>query len=619
MSFTCSILNSLTPPPAGSIVDWLESNVEFGAESQYPGPFDRQNLPWLNEPIMKFTDTTVRNITIMKSAQTGGSSLGLLTLIWSLVNDPSGAIWVTPSKESAEKLWYSRLMPMLESCDETFKMLPVDRRKLKKLNIYWKSGLPLYIVGGGSTTGQMSQLASQSVRRLYLDEVGLFSSGAVQKAQERVSSFWNRQIVAISCPDHAGDDIDVRFKRGTACEWYVACPACNKEQQMVWTGKVKPGDKYYGVTWTTDAVTCPNGLWHWTKLAESVCYTCQYCFAKWRDDVTTRKHIMGGHFVATNPNPEPGHYSAHWSQLISETRRWADLVRDYLNAKSALQRGEEKPMRLFWGEKMGQPWLEAETKEQGSTVEIATSSYDAAKAWPEEAIRFIGADFHQGEVIYAVARAWATDAASRQLAAKVIGGFAELESWRIEQGVKPQCVIVDCGYRRPEVLAACARYGWCACESTDRNNFTVTDAQNRRILQLWMMTQETVFEGLQADARQKLLAAGVKQNLRVKVFRFAKPAVMDILERLRTGKGAPWLVGDKVPADYKEHHNNVWRKQTVDPEGGIHSEWVSKKPDHYVSAELQVLLGAIISPLIRLSKPEPAPEAAPEQAKNSKP
>ena len=91
------------PPSKLKVWEWAEENCRAEPGSAMPGKIRMDNAPWLKEPLDAWGDNSVRDVTVMCSAQSSKTTLAALGMCWSVAEDPGRALWVTADQDMAKE------------------------------------------------------------------------------------------------------------------------------------------------------------------------------------------------------------------------------------------------------------------------------------------------------------------------------------------------------------------------------------------------------------------------------------------------------------------------------------------------------------------------------------
>jgi hypothetical protein len=309
---------------------WAEREVMIDARfSPKPGRFDSSFTPYIRQLHRWFGDPNIRQITLQKSAQIGGTTFLANLMQWVPAEEPGPVLYVTSTADNA-KSWSEReLIPRIRSCPALRDLLPDDPDQFKKTEIFFKSCV-MKLVGAQS----VSALASRGVRYLFCDEVDKWPSQtdaeapALELAMAR-TNFYERisKTVLASTPTVIEGAIHQQFLLGSQHRYHVVCQDCGKSQWL----------KFDQIKWSED-LRDDDGKWALDAVEESACYQCEECGSPWSQDRKRDLLIpedLGGraHWVQGNSSAPSDHISVHLSALYSPQQSWGHTAKLFLQKK----------------------------------------------------------------------------------------------------------------------------------------------------------------------------------------------------------------------------------------------------------------------------------------------
>ena len=111
---------------------WAEDHIIIDKQSSMPGQFSANTAPWTKEIMEVFADDSIREISIMCSAQSGKTQTMMILLAWAIAEDPGPAMWVLAAQDEAEDFMQTRLLPTLMDCQTIKRMMPKERSGKRK-------------------------------------------------------------------------------------------------------------------------------------------------------------------------------------------------------------------------------------------------------------------------------------------------------------------------------------------------------------------------------------------------------------------------------------------------------------------------------------------------------
>jgi hypothetical protein len=205
----------------------------------------------------------------------------------------------------------------------------------------------LLLRGSNSRIG----LQSDPVRRIICDERREWKEGAIDLVRERMKTFHNALEISMGTAGEENDQLHRDYLDGSQTVFVWSCLHCGKEQPFRWSTKstpIWPEVKRGGIVWETSTQTKPGGVWDYDEVRKTVGYQCCECGFVYRD---AQKHALLKTLTMQHGNPDalPEYPSFHWNELYMPWSRSAcnDLVVKFLNAKSAMKRGDIAPLQTF--------------------------------------------------------------------------------------------------------------------------------------------------------------------------------------------------------------------------------------------------------------------------------
>lgn len=301
-------------------LEWAEENITLDSRfSPRPGRFSCDFTPYLKKLHKWYGDRSVRQITLVKSAQIGGTTLLANLIQYTIAEDPGPMLYVTSNGENA-KSWSEReLIPRIKSCHALRDLMPDDPDQFKKTEMQFKN-CTLKLTGAQS----QSNLASRGIRYLYCDEVDKWPDStateapALELAMARTIQYRNiSKVVLASTPTVETGAIYTQYLAGSQHRLHVACRSCGclqwlKFEQMRWSPDLKGEDG-----------------WDFDGVRESATYQCEECGDLWSQDMKRSliaEAAAADQWIAANPHAPADHRSAHISAMYSPTLTWGDMA-----------------------------------------------------------------------------------------------------------------------------------------------------------------------------------------------------------------------------------------------------------------------------------------------------
>lgn len=333
-------LKAWAPPPKLSLSEWADEYAYLSAESSAEAG-KWHTLPYQKGIMDAFTDQTVEQITVMKSARVGYTKILNNIIGYHIHYDPCPIMLVQPTIEDAEGYSKEEIAPMLRDTP-VLRNLVADARSRDSNNTIVQKNFPggtLSLVGANSPRG----FRRVSRRVVLFDEVDGYppSAGAegdqIKLGIKRSEYYWNRKIAAGSTPTVTEQSrIEKMFRESDQRRYFVPCPHCGELQFLKWGGKDEP----YGIKW-------PEGD------PMAAYYVCEHngCII---DHGHKKQMIENGEWLATaEGNGKHAGFHIWAAYSYSPNATWGHLAVEFLDAK-------DDPLKLktFVNTALGETWEE---------------------------------------------------------------------------------------------------------------------------------------------------------------------------------------------------------------------------------------------------------------------
>lgn len=245
--------------------------------SSLPGPWKNSVARYLSGIMDASFFPSVRDVSICKSPQTGGSEAINNCIAYAADRSPGPALYVYPDELTARENCQDRITPMFTNSPRLRSLLSGrdDDSGALKLKL---STMPIYMAWSRS----VSRLANKPCRFVVFDETDKYQAtneaetDPIRLGEARVTTFrWTSRIWKISSPTTEGGYIwQSMLNAQVIFEYVVTCPHCRGEQVMVFGGEGIKG----GIKWPEDNRD-PDAI----ELSELAWYECEHCGAKLND------------------------------------------------------------------------------------------------------------------------------------------------------------------------------------------------------------------------------------------------------------------------------------------------------------------------------------------------
>ena len=221
--------------------EWAREHVNLPPEeSNRPGPYNPDYLPWLRDVIdAEFDHPEKKGMICPKMSQGGFTVAMLVQIAWCCYANPGPMLYVTDTEKKTIETAVARFAPIVEA-SPLLRALFDDvgtRREVMESRPY-KGGVVDF-----ATAGSESGLISGARRAVWMDEYQLSSEKFPTKSGDmfmtacyRTETFADRSwIVALGHPRYEGQDIDALFADfSDQARWVWDCPHCARTIDVKW-------------------------------------------------------------------------------------------------------------------------------------------------------------------------------------------------------------------------------------------------------------------------------------------------------------------------------------------------------------------------------------------------
>jgi phage terminase large subunit GpA-like protein len=322
MTMALRVMLKWTPPPRLTISEWANKFRKLSAESSAePGDYSTDKAPYQKGIMDAITDRYTELVVFMAGSQLGKSEIENNTAGFFMdpVNgEPSPILIVQPTIQMAEDYSKDRIFPMIRDTPALRKFFKLKSRSGDNTLLHKRfPGGNLSLIGANSP----ASLASKPKRVLLADEIDRFPKSAGDEgdpftlAVRRTATFLNRKIIAVSTPTIKGHSrIEALYESSDKRRYHVPCPHC----------KVKIVFQFGRLNWEKDAAGNYD--------PKTVRYLCNNCDAI-IEETDKNEMLRCGEWIAEKPFT--GTAGFHLNELYSPWRKWAEIVKDFLEAKKS--------------------------------------------------------------------------------------------------------------------------------------------------------------------------------------------------------------------------------------------------------------------------------------------
>lgn len=331
------------PPLPPSL--WAGQNFVV-PDGEYKGAkIDLAVTPYLREPLDHLSsENTANEVAVMKSAQSGFSTLMMIAIGHTVDREPCDMMVVQPTDSALTDFNSQKLGRTIEKSQQESgwgrKVRPQTARSGTASTTYEKKFGDCSLVLAISNSA--ADLSSKTVKKAFLDEIDRYpddvdgQGSPIQLAAGRQKQFeaagtWKR--LYISTPTFKGNsEIERRYLAGDQRRWHVVCPQCAEKFVFAYGPNFKFNRTFpYNAHYV--APCCGRPVEGFEK-----------------NDLVQLAEARGGGWIATAPGP--GKYpSYHFEGLSSPFSNW-DLI-----AKEIIETGDDpEKLKPLYNLTLGLPY-----------------------------------------------------------------------------------------------------------------------------------------------------------------------------------------------------------------------------------------------------------------------
>jgi terminase, large subunit len=347
-------------PEPMTLDEWAQEHFYLSAESSY---VEQRWTPWtFQRAIMAcISNDDIYEIDLKKSARVGYTKI-LLAAVGYFAHHKrrNQALW-QPTDEDRDEFVKTELDPMLRDVPVMRDVLPsyVSRHKDNTLQAKKFVGSMLHTKGAK---------AAKNFRRISVDVAELDEVDAMDRdvekegdpftlAAKRVEGATFPKVIVGSTPKLKGFSlVDERYTLADErFTFQIPCPHCGARHALTWGGKDEP----HGLKFTDrDPATARHLCPHCATLIDHGEYLAVEAQGVWiNEDGTIWLHADGRFTTpAGDVVPTPRHVAFHIWTAYSPAVSWAQIVREFLAAREAMERGDETKMKAWTNTTRGECW-----------------------------------------------------------------------------------------------------------------------------------------------------------------------------------------------------------------------------------------------------------------------
>lgn len=339
------LLGAIRPDPDYTIDQWADKfRLLPDKGSAEPGQYRTERMPYLREPMKMLSPSSpVEQIKVIKGTQLGWTEIGNNWILCTIDLYPAPMLMIMPTAQLAERHSKQKISPSILLCPSVAEKVSPPKSKSGGNTILAKEFKGGVLAMAGANSG--ASFRSSSYKNIFLDDVDGFpldvdgEGSPLELAKNRADAFANRKIYTNSTPTVAGrSNIEKEFENSDQREYFVPCPECDHFQTFIWANIIFEANELGG-------------------LDEPPKYKCEHCGSLIAEGHKTAM-LERGKWIAQNPGHEYVGYKL--SSLYSPLGfvSWKKIVIEFLEAKSAVEKGDVSKMKRWVNTRLAEVWEE---------------------------------------------------------------------------------------------------------------------------------------------------------------------------------------------------------------------------------------------------------------------
>lgn len=358
LAYLQGFCGGIEPDPDLWVDEWADEFMRIprgnGAE---PGKYRTDRTPFAREVMRCLSPThPCKRVVAQVASQLFKTQVGLNWLSAAIHQAPANMLVLLPTLGLAKRV-SSRIGKTIDEIAPLRERVSAPRSRDSRNTLDTKEfvGGTLYI----TTAGAAANLAEIPARYVYGDEVDRWEVSVdqegdpVELSETRTSTFGrNAKIYYTSSPTIEGASrIATLYAQSDQRRYFVPCPHCGQHQALEW-----------------------RGLW-WAADFSAVAYVCAACRAS-IDEAAKPAMLERGQWraQASGDGETVGfQLSALYAPLGWVS--WLQLVKQYVKAKLADDRGDPEPMQVFYNTRLALCWDSAKERTEPEALKSRGESY----------------------------------------------------------------------------------------------------------------------------------------------------------------------------------------------------------------------------------------------------
>lgn len=363
--YLSGVQRGLRPDSALWVDEWSDAHMRIprgnGAEH---GKYSTSRTPYAREPQRCLSPQhPCKRVVAKVASQLFKTQVGLNWLCAAIHQAPANMLALLPTDKIAKRV-SNRISKTIEDVTVLRERVAAPRSRDSRNTVDTKEfeAGTLYI----ATAGSAANLAEVPARYIYGDEVDRWDisvdgeGSPIELAENRASTFGrNAKFYYSSSPtEEDASLIDDLFKKSDQRHYYVPCPHCGHMHTLEWDN-VYPryddlaSDEEVSAAW----MACPSC----SGVYDETYKTAMLEGGEWRAHAKGDGETVG--FTLSQLYAPAG-----WTS-------WLALLKKFIEAKRALERGETEGMQVFYNTRLAKTWASARERVRAEVVKAAAEDY----------------------------------------------------------------------------------------------------------------------------------------------------------------------------------------------------------------------------------------------------
>lgn len=384
----------LAPERDLKLSEWAEEyRVLPSKTSSEPGAWRNARTPYLIEPMDCLSSGSPAEVVVlMFGTQTGKTETGNNWMGYVIHQAPAPMMSVQPTLNLAKRFSKHRLSSMIDEMP-ILRERVAEKRSRDSANTTLMKDFPggILVIAGANSA---ADLRSMPCKYIFADEIDAYpfdvdgEGDPLALASKRAANFPRRKKLLTSTPTTKGfSRIEQALEQTDLRRYHVPCPHCQELQVLVWAN----------VRWDKEPDHRP----------ETAHYVCAHCGGIIEEGSKTWM-LANGRWIPQFPGRGEGrqvgyHLSTLYSPLGWES--WASLVRQFLEAKHALDTGDDTKMKTFVNTCLAETWEEQGDQVKHGDIAARAEDYALRTVPPGGLVLTMSVDVQSNRLEYKI-KAW---------------------------------------------------------------------------------------------------------------------------------------------------------------------------------------------------------------------